>query len=296
MVEKRVMNEILKIRSEWKKGDDQRDAGLPLEVPGVTRINNLAYGPDPKWHLLDIYRPQNVTRKIPTIISIHGGGWCYGTKETYQFYGLGLAKRGFAFINPNYRLAPEVTFPAELDDVDRYIHWVAQHAAEYNLDPENVFLVGDSAGGQMAEQYVAILKNPSYRQKFGYQLTNLHFRAVALNSAAVFLLDPGMIGGPVKGYFTDEVLLKQRDLLATEEYINDNFLPTFISTANQDFIHDASVKFADFLTEKGIEHVFKEYGDQEHPRPHVFLINQKDPIAAQANDDEVAFFKKYLQK
>ncbi len=68
MVEKRVMNEILKIRSEWKKGDDQRDAGLPLEVPGVTRINNLAYGPDPKWHLLDIYRPQNVTGKFRQLL------------------------------------------------------------------------------------------------------------------------------------------------------------------------------------------------------------------------------------
>ncbi|WP_281165096.1 alpha/beta hydrolase [Liquorilactobacillus sicerae] len=296
MVEKSVLAAILKIRSEWKKSDDQRDAGLPPEVPGVTRIDDLAYGPDPKWNLLDIYLPQNITGKIPTIINIHGGGWCYGTKETYQFYGLGLAKRGFAFINPNYRLAPEVTFPAELDDVDRYISWIAQHAAEYNLDSENVFLVGDSAGGQMAEQYVAILKNPIYRQKFGYKLTNLQFRALALNSAAVFLLDPGMISGPVKGYFTDEVLLKQKDLLATEKYINAAFLPTFISTANQDFIRDASVKFAGFLTGKGVEHVFKEYGDQEHPRPHVFLINQKDPIAAQANDDEIEFFKKHLKK
>ncbi|MCI1922330.1 MAG: alpha/beta hydrolase [Liquorilactobacillus nagelii] len=247
-------------------------------------------------NMLDIYLPKKTTSKIPTIINIHGGGWCYGTKETYQFYGLGLAKRGFAFINPNYRLAPEVTFPAELDDVNQYIHWVAEHAAEYNLDPENVFLVGDSAGGQMAEQYVAILKNSVYRQKFGYQLPNLKFRAVALNSAAVFLLDPGMINGAVKGYFTDEVLLKQRDLLNTEKYITTDYLPTFISTATEDFIRDASIKFAGFLTGKGIQHIFKEYGDQEHPRPHVFLINQKDTIADQANDDEIAFFKQFIVK
>ncbi|MCI1634068.1 MAG: alpha/beta hydrolase [Liquorilactobacillus nagelii] len=296
MIDEKTKQAIQQIRTEWKKGDDQRDAGLPLEVPEVTRINDIAYGPDPKWNLLDIYLPKKTTSKIPTIINIHGGGWCYGTKETYQFYGLGLAKRGFAFINPNYRLAPEVTFPAELDDVNQYIHWVAEHAAEYNLDPENVFLVGDSAGGQMAEQYVAILKNSVYRQKFGYQLPNLKFRAVALNSAAVFLLDPGMINGAVKGYFTDEVLLKQRDLLNTEKYITTDYLPTFISTATEDFIRDASIKFAGFLTGKGIQHIFKEYGDQEHPRSHVFLINQKDTIADQANDDEIAFFKQFIVK
>ncbi|MFT8394021.1 MAG: alpha/beta hydrolase [Liquorilactobacillus ghanensis] len=296
MVDKQIELAIEQIRTEWKKGDDQRDAGLPLEIPEVKRIDNIVYGPDPKWNSLDIYLPKNVVGKIPTIINIHGGGWCYGTKETYQFYGLGLAKRGFAFINPNYRLAPEAVFPAELDDVNRYIHWVAKHAKEYNLDTNNVFLVGDSAGGQMAEQYTAILKNPTFRAKFCYQLPELKFRAIALNSAAVFVLDPGMISGAVKGYFTDEVLKNKRDLLDTEKYITADYLPTYISTATEDFIRDASIKFAGFLAEKGIKHVFKEYGDKEHPRPHVFLINQKDYIADQANDDEIKFFKQFIVK
>jgi acetyl esterase/lipase len=243
---------------------------------------------------LDIYLPKKTTSKIPTIINIHGGGWCYGTKETYQFYGLGLARRGFAFINANYRLAPEVVFPAELDDVNRYIHWVAEHAAEYHLDTNNVFLVGDSAGGQMAEQYTAILKNSSYRKKFGYKMPQLEFRAVALNSAAVFLLDPGMIGDAVKGYFTDEILANKRELLDTEKYITADYLPTYISTATEDFIRDSSIKFDGFLTAKGVKHIFREYGDRENPRPHVFLINQKDQIAQQANDDEIEFFKQFV--
>lgn len=299
MVDEKTRLAIEKIRTEWKKGDDQRDAGLLLEIPEVKRINNIAYGPDPKWNLLDIYLPQKSEGKIPIIINIHGGGWCYGTKETYQFYGLGLARRGFAFINANYRLAPEVVFPAELDDVNRYIHWVAEHAAEYHLDTNNVFLVGDSAGGQMAEQYTAILKNSSYRKKFGYKMPQLEFRAVALNSAAVFLLDPGIldpgiIGDAVKGYFTDEILANKRELLDTEKYITADYLPTYISTATEDFIRDSSIKFDGFLTAKGVKHIFWEYGDRENPRPHVFLINQKDQIAQQANDDEIEFFKQFI--
>ena len=64
-------------------------------------------------------------------------------------------------------LAPEnAEFPDELDDVDRYMHWVDDHAEEYRLDRNNVFIVGDSAGGQMAEQYVTILTNPDYAKLF----------------------------------------------------------------------------------------------------------------------------------
>ncbi|EFG56273.1 hypothetical protein C5L18_000609 [Lactobacillus amylolyticus] len=209
-----------------------------------------------------------------------------------------MAKRGFAFVNPNYKLGPEVSFPKELDQVNEYIHWVADHADEYNLDKNNVFLVGDSAGGQMAEQYTAILTNPEYREKFGYELTDLKFRAVALNSPATFMLDPGMIGGAVTAYFKPEVMADEKnlDLLNTEKYITKDFLPTFISTANQDFIHDCAVRLDGFLRAKGIEVIQKSWGDENHPEPHVFLINQKDDLAKEANDEEAEFFKKHIVK
>lgn len=298
MVDQKVLAAVKEMRTDWKKSDDQRDSGLPHDIPEVKRIDNLQYGKDPKWNLLDLYLPNNVAGKLPTIINIHGGGWVYGTKETYQFYGLGMAKRGFAFVNPNYILGPESTFPEELDQVNEYVHWVADHADEYNLDKNNVFLIGDSAGGQMAEQYTAILTNSDYRKKFGYSLTDLKFRAVALNSPATFMLDKGMMIGGTIAYFKPEAMAdkKNQDLLNTEKYITENYLPTFISTANQDFIHDCAVRLDGFLRAKGIEVVQKSWGDSEHPEPHVFLINQKDDLATDANDQEAKFFKDHLQK
>ncbi|KRN99427.1 alpha/beta hydrolase [Companilactobacillus kimchiensis] len=292
MATEEMTNAILEMRKLFKAGDDKRDAGLPTEVDGVKRIDNLAYGPDSKWNLLDIYLPEKVNGPIPTIINIHGGGFCYGTKETYQFYGLNWAQRGFAFINPNYTLAPDATFPDELDEVNLYIHWVADHAKEYGLDINNVFLVGDSAGGQMAEQYITILTNPEYRKLFGYELTDLHFRAAALNSPATFILDPGVISGALSSYFTD-TSDSQKEKLNTEKYIDQNFLPTYIATANEDFIRNNSIKLDGFLTARGASHICKMYGDEKNPRGHVFLINQRDEIAKQANDDEMKFFNKY---
>ena len=289
-----TMEEVLEMRRMWKKSDDARDAGLPREVPGVRRIDDLSYGPDPKWHLLDLYLPENVEGKIPVIINVHGGGYCYGTKETYQFYGLNLAAHGFAFVNPNYRLAPEVVFPGELDDVDRYMHWVSDHADEYGLDRNNVFIAGDSAGGQMAEQYIAILTNPEYRSLFGYEPVDLKFRAAALNSGAFFLLDPGMIAGELDAYFPKDIVEKDRRRISAEDYITEDFLPCYLSTANEDFLHDQTIKLAGFLTARGVEHVCRSYGDKDNPQPHVFLMNQKDETARQCNEDEVEFFRKHM--
>lgn len=296
MKQEEIMKQVAETRARWKKSDDARDAGLPHDLTEVKRIDNLSYGPVPKWNLLDLYLPRKVKGKIPVIISIHGGGWFYGTKETYQFYGLGMAKRGFAFVNANYRLAPAVHFPEEMNDVFRFIRWVADHAERYNLDKNNVFLVGDSAGGQMAEQYVTILTNPVYRKKWGYSLPDLHFRAVALNSPATFMLDPGRMSGGRAAYFVPALMkqAKNQDLMNTEKYITAAFLPTFISTANQDMIHDCAVRLDGFLRARGVQVIEKSWGDKEHPEPHVFLINQKDKLASEANDEEAAFFKKQI--
>ena len=65
-----------------------------------------------------IYIYQKCAKKYSVIVHIHGGGWVYGTKETYQFYGMSLAKEGFAFVNFTYHLGPDVVFPGILEDVD----------------------------------------------------------------------------------------------------------------------------------------------------------------------------------
>lgn len=282
------------LREVFKKGDDERDKGLPTTIPEVERFNNLQYGPDTKWHLLDIYRPKEKTGKLPIIINIHGGGWVYGTKETYQFYGMSLAKEDFAFVNITYRLAPEVVFPEELNDIHLAIHWIVNNADTYHLDVNNVFIVGDSAGGQMALQYVAILTNDSYRELFHYDKPELTLRAAAINCGASFMHLPGAISGAPESYFTPESLAKNSELLRTEEYLTADCPPLYIMTATDDFIRDASVRLDGYLLAKGIPHEFHLYGTPENPKAHVFHCNIKDDMANQCNQDELNFFRRYL--
>lgn len=303
MVDDKTVEAVKQIRKAWKSNDDKRDAGLPHDIPNVKRIDNVQYGSDENWNLLDLYLPENVAGKLPVIVNIHGGDWIYGTKATYQYYGLGLAKRGFAFVNPSFKLGPDVQFPAELDQVNQYMHWVDKNADKYNFDRNNVFIVGDSSGGSIAEEYVTCLTNPDYCKKFGYDLPNLKFRAVALNSPVTFVIETGILAAgplakPASGYFTPEVMAKPEtnDELEVENYITKDFLPTFLTTANQDPLHDCAARLDGFLKAKGVEEVYKSYGDDQHPEPHVFIINQKDSLANKANDEEIEFFTKHIKK
>lgn len=291
----KVMELINQFRESASLNDEKRDAGLPHVFKGVQRIDDLAYGPVSKWNLLDIYRPSEYQGKLPVMISIHGGGWCYGTKETYQYYGMGMAQRGFAFVNFNYQLAPTVHYPAQLEEVNRVMHWVVDHADQYDLDVNNVVLIGDSAGGQMMMQYLAAYINPDYRRQLGFKRPAMKIRAAANNCGASFLTLPGTLDGLPSAYFLPEIVKEKGQQLAYEQYLTKGLPPIFIATGNKDMIHDCSVRLDGYMLAKGLPHVFHNYGDKEHPAHHVFMISQKDPLAKKANDDEVAFLKKYLQ-
>jgi acetyl esterase/lipase len=97
--------------------DAERDAGLTTP-PEVERFDDIQYGSDSQWNVLDVYRPKALSGKLPVIVSFHGGGWVYGDKNVYQFYCMELAKRGFAVVNYSYRLAPEYRYPAPYEDTN----------------------------------------------------------------------------------------------------------------------------------------------------------------------------------
>ena len=104
------------IRKSFKEGDDIRDAGLQTPQD-VIRYDDIQYGPDREWQVMDLYRPRFAEGAVlPVIFSIHGGGWVYGDKERYQYYCMSLAQRGFAVLNFTYRLAPEFQYPAPRED------------------------------------------------------------------------------------------------------------------------------------------------------------------------------------
>ena len=88
----------------------------------------------------------------PIVICIHGGGWKGGSRSTYAHLGPLLAERGYAAFAIDYRLVKgdQNRYPAAVDDVRAAVAYVREHAAELNVDPKRVVLMGDSAGAHLA--------------------------------------------------------------------------------------------------------------------------------------------------
>ena len=278
-----------------KKSDARRDAAIELPE-GVTQIRNISYGPHGDSNLLDVYYPQDAQGPLPTIISIHGGGYVYGTKEIYRRYCMDLAKRGFACVNFNYRLAPKWKFPTPLADANTVLQWVQMNAAQYHLNPACVFLVGDSAGAQLASQYAAMHTNPEYAALFDLAMAKVNIRAVGLNCGMYDMEDNAKL--PRKGIHLD-YLGKKMDpkdprfqVLAN---ITQNFPPAFITTCCNDFLRGCAQPMHQFLADKGVHTQWKCYGTEDNKAvAHVFHVNIILPEAKQCNDDTAAFFQQYI--
>jgi acetyl esterase/lipase len=116
---------------------------------GVVTTHDVIYRPGPRGGL-DVYRPRQANGSTPVVVFLYGGGWDQGAKADYAFIGDALASKGFVAFIPDYRLYPEVRWPAFLQDNANAIRWVHDHAAEFGGDPGKLFLVGHSAGAYNA--------------------------------------------------------------------------------------------------------------------------------------------------
>ena len=276
------------------KSDRKRDAAIPLPA-GVTEYRDISYGSHGDNNLLDVYLPEGTTRSLPTIVSIHGGGYVYGTKEIYRRYGMDMAKRGFAFVNFNYRRAPRWKFPTPLADTNAVMEWILQNAQRYHLDPDRIILLGDSAGAQMTSQYAAMQTNPEYGVLFGLNLANVKIRAIGLFCGLYDLKAMG--SAPRRGMHKDYFgkLPKDDPRFRALEAVTDKYPPAFIITGTKDFLRDLAQPMHDFLISKGVTAEWRCYGRENDKNiGHVFHVNILLPEAVQCNDDAAAFFKKYV--
>jgi acetyl esterase/lipase len=105
--------------------------------------------PTQERQILDIYSPNNA-KNLPVVIWIHGGGWQTGDKASVQVKPQFFMDKGFVFVSTNYRLLPSVDMETIIRDIAKSIRWVHDHIAEHGGDPNRLFIMGHSAGAQLA--------------------------------------------------------------------------------------------------------------------------------------------------
>ena len=108
---------------------------------------NVAYGPHAR-NVMDVWLAPSAGGPTPLLVYFHGGGFAAGSKENLPASQLAAALRaGISVAAANYRLSPEVVFPAHYLDCARAIQFARHSAKAWNLDPRRVALAGSSAGG-----------------------------------------------------------------------------------------------------------------------------------------------------
>jgi len=189
-------------------------------------------------HHLDIYYPPTASalptpnRKLPVLFFVYGGGYNTGSRRFPEPYDMGyralgsfFAARGFLTVIPDYRLVPEVRFPAASEDIRDALLWVAGHAAEVagaatdpastttELDPGHVFILAHSAG---AAHTLVLHLYPQLRASLEERAVEvgLRVRGLVLSGSPWYFSVRGesfVTTGPVKFYFGGEAQQKERE-------------------------------------------------------------------------------------
>ncbi len=116
---------------------------------GYSVETDIPYGALPRQRL-DLYRPTQPRPGAPTVVFFYGGAWEFGEKGDYRFVAQALTARGYAVVVPDYRLYPQVRYPAFLEDGAAAVVWLRQNGARYGLTEGPLALMGHSAGAYIA--------------------------------------------------------------------------------------------------------------------------------------------------
>lgn len=116
---------------------------------GFTGEYDVKYVPDgDRSQVLDVFYPEKRAEKPqPLIIWVHGGGWRGGSKAFSPH--LRELSRGYILASVEYRFSQKAIFPAQIQDCQAAVRWLRANAKKYNIDPDRVGVIGESAGGHL---------------------------------------------------------------------------------------------------------------------------------------------------
>lgn len=218
-------------------------------VEGSALLANLAYpdGPGPR----------------AALISVHGGRWRAGNRTDASSIKVAQwAELGFFAMSIDYRLVGGSPAPAPYLDFRCAIRWVHAHAGDYGIDPERVYVIGQSAGGQMVS-LAGTLGDGAYPKVGGWENARADIRAVISVAAAYDLptLSWGNLWTPVAGD-VDEA----RRTASPMSHVSASTRPILVIHSDDDksVPIQQAVDFVGKLKAAGVPHRFVRYTDKGH--------------------------------
>jgi acetyl esterase/lipase len=218
-------------------------------VEGSALLANLAYPDGPG------------TR--PAILSVHGGRWRAGNRtDASSIKVTQWAEFGFVALSIDYRLVGGSPAPAPYVDLQCAIRWLHAHAADYGVDPERVYLIGQSAGGHMVS-LAATMGDGPFPKAGGWEQARSDVRAVISVAGAYDLnsLSWGNLWTPIAGGVEEA-----RRTASPMAHVSATTKPTLVIHSDDDksVPVQQAVDMAEKLKTHGVYHRFVHYTDRGH--------------------------------
>lgn len=220
-----------------------------------------------------LYTPNKLRQDeglAPALVFFHGGGWVIGDLETHDVVCRGIAQDGeLLVISVDYRLAPEHKFPAAVDDAIAATRWIADNAKKLGIDPEQLSVGGDSAGGNLSAVVALHARDHGGPLLAGqvliYPATDFSMRHPSHSEPETSVL----LTHSVIRWFRDHYLGGAQDAddwrasPARAETLA-GLPPAFVITAGADPLRDEGDEYARRLVDAGVPVVHRTYPGQFH--------------------------------
>ena len=238
-------------------------AGMAQPSAPVVTKTDVIYGRVEGSALLaNIAYPDGPALK-PAIISVHGGRWRAGNRaDASSIKVTQWAEFGFFAMSIDYRLVGGSPAPAPYLDMLTAIRWLHAHAEDYRVDPERVYLIGQSAGGQMVSLF-ATAGEAGFPRVGGWEKARTDVRAV-ISVAATYELNGlswGNLWTPVSGNVEDA-----RRHASPITHVGPAMKPLLIIHSDDD--KSVPVQQANEMAAKvagtGVKHRYVHYTDKGH--------------------------------
>ncbi|MFA6688515.1 MAG: alpha/beta hydrolase [Sphaerochaetaceae bacterium] len=273
---------------------------------GVSAWVDVPYGDTSKSEILDVYRPMHTDAKLPLIIWVHGGAYIAGSKEQSVPYVVMLADKGFVTATINYQVAPKGKYPLPVEQTAKAYRYLMDNAEAYGIDTDLVFLAGDSAGAQIAAQFLVAQTSLDYAMKAG--LPQVVDDPRTLRGALLFCGPYDITKFDSMGENTTlsrvmeaiaRLYLGAKDWRNSEQarfasvigFVTADFPPTFLTDGDSFSFLDHAEELDARLRSLGVESQLVAYPDAG--LGHEYQFSMDLPQALETFDAVVSFAKRY---
>ncbi|HKL73861.1 MAG TPA: alpha/beta hydrolase [Clostridia bacterium] len=146
-----------------------RNVSVPQNYDAIlsntVKNENVAYNSTYANGYMDIISPKDTNERLPLLVYLHGGYYVAGDKKGSEPYCRMIANEGYIVANVNYVLAPDAQYPAQAIQANEAINYLIENNSTYNIDINNVYIGGDSAGAHLSGYMGAYYTNPELTSK-----------------------------------------------------------------------------------------------------------------------------------